>query len=268
MAFALAAAVIAGCLAVTGMTVVPEHFTPDRSAFMKAHKGPYLYQWVDLDHISRYAIAAAIAHEDLAFIDRFAAFDLTDFIDTAKAYLETHDDSAGGSTIPQQLVKNLYLTPEKSITRKGVEALIAYPAAATMTKPRIMELYLNFAQFGPDIFGVCAASWYYFNSAPWDLAPEQAAELAAILPYPDHAVRVHSLRGGIYISDNEYSEKKYLPQLHRIPKDIEFVGGYRVMMDKIGIRDDASAHIASRATTPSCSTMPKMIESTLTEHGY
>jgi monofunctional biosynthetic peptidoglycan transglycosylase len=90
----------------------------------------------------------------------------------------------GGSTITQQLVKNLFLTTERSFVRKGVESSLVPMLEAILTKDRILELYLNVIEWGPGIYGAEAASEHYFHTHASSLTREQAARLAAIIPAP------------------------------------------------------------------------------------
>ena len=171
-------------------------FTPPRTAFMLQNGGPIAYQYVSLNHISRYVIAAAVAHEDQQLGTRVGAFSFDEFRDRAVAYLEGKDDPSG-STVPQQLVKNIFLWPEPNALRKGMEAGLATEFSFTLTPQRIMELYLNYAQFGPKLYGICAASWYYFNEPPWHMSEYQAAQLMGVLPLPTLVTR--AAEGGIYL---------------------------------------------------------------------
>jgi monofunctional biosynthetic peptidoglycan transglycosylase len=91
---------------------------------------------------------------------------------------------AGASTISQQLAKNLFLSGERSWLRKGQEAAITWMIEHTMTKRRILELYLNVAEWGEGVFGAEAAARYHFGVSASALGPMQAAQLAAILPSP------------------------------------------------------------------------------------
>lgn len=90
----------------------------------------------------------------------------------------------GGSTITQQLAKNLFLSREKTIIRKLKELIIAYLLETTLSKTRILELYLNVAEFGPMIYGVNHACWFYFGKSSSDVTPLEASMLAALLPGP------------------------------------------------------------------------------------
>ena len=90
----------------------------------------------------------------------------------------------GGSTITQQLVKNLFLTTERSFVRKGVESSLVPLTEAFLTKDRILELYLNVIEWGPGIYGAEAASQHYYRTQASHVTREQAARLAAIIPAP------------------------------------------------------------------------------------
>ena len=98
-----------------------------------------------------------VVHEDDQLGTRFGAFDWDPFWSRAQAYTANQPDPSG-STIPQQLVKNIYPWPAHDWLRKGIEAGLSEEVATYVPKPRIVELYLNYAQFGPKLYGVCAAS--------------------------------------------------------------------------------------------------------------
>ncbi len=101
-----------------------------------------------------------------------------------RAAWQHRDRLRGASTITQQLAKNLYLSPSRNPLRKIKEAVTALRLEATLSKDRILELYLNVVEWGPGIWGVDAASHAYFGVPPSRLTEEQAAELAATLPHP------------------------------------------------------------------------------------
>ncbi|MDP9694482.1 UNVERIFIED_ORG: membrane peptidoglycan carboxypeptidase [Arthrobacter globiformis] len=106
--------------------------TPPRTSYMLQDGEPVVYQYVSIDHVSRYMIAATIAHEDQQLGTRPGAFDVEDFQARAKAYLEGKADPSG-STIPQQLAKNIYLWPEQSALRKALEAGLASQLSLVLT---------------------------------------------------------------------------------------------------------------------------------------
>jgi len=139
--------------------------------------------WVPLSTISPYLIKAALIAED----DKFWRHDGFDYEAIQKAFerdLKAKRLKFGGSTISQQLARNLYLSPEKSLLRKVREALITWRMEKVLSKKRILELYLNVAEWGEGIFGVEAASIHYFGKSSSQLTPFEAARLAAVLPSP------------------------------------------------------------------------------------
>jgi monofunctional biosynthetic peptidoglycan transglycosylase len=140
------------------------------------------YTWVDLDRVSRAMWLAAIAAEDAYFRDH-SGFDW-DSIRDARVHNRTHVRKRGASTITQQVAKNLFLWPQRSYVRKALEAYLTGLIEALWPKRRILEVYLNIAQFGVDVFGVEAAAWRYFGGAASGLTDVQAALLAAVLPSP------------------------------------------------------------------------------------
>ena len=136
-----------------------------------------------MSRISPYLIKAVIIAED----DKFWKHEGFDFEAIQKAVekdLKARKFKAGGSTISQQLAKNLYLTPSKNPLRKIKEAILTWRIERTLSKKRIIELYLNVVEWGEGIFGVEAASRYYYGKSAATLGPEEAARLAAVLPNP------------------------------------------------------------------------------------
>ncbi len=139
--------------------------------------------WVPLSRISPYLIKAVIIAED----DKFWSHEGFDFEAIQKAMekdIKTRKFKVGGSTISQQLAKNLYLTPSKSLLRKGKESIITWRIEKTLSKKRIIEIYLNVVEWGEGIFGIEAAARHYFGKPAATLGPEEAARLAVILPNP------------------------------------------------------------------------------------
>ena len=140
-------------------------------------------QWVPYERISGNLKRAVVAAEDARFLDH-EGFDW-EMIQKAMSRNEEHGRIvAGASTISQQLAKNLFLSAERSWLRKGEEALITWMLEDALTKRRILELYLNYAEWGEGIFGAEAAARYHFGVPASALNPEQAAWLAVILPTP------------------------------------------------------------------------------------
>lgn len=140
-------------------------------------------KWVSLGHISPYVIKAVIIAEDDKFWSH-KGFDLDAIQKALEKDLEKGKFKFGGSTISQQLVKNLYLTPSKNPLRKAKEAIITWRLERTLNKRRILELYLNVVEWGEGIFGIEAAAQHHFSKPAIALSPQEAARLAAVLPNP------------------------------------------------------------------------------------
>lgn len=163
-------------------------FDPPTSSFIELNKNNnnrnIKHYWLDLEDISAYFPVAVIASEDQQFPHHFG-FDLRQI----KLVLEESDQgiSRGASTITQQTVKNLFLWPGRNMVRKAVEAWLALWMELIVPKKRILELYVNFAQFGTSVFGVGAASEYYFGIPAAQLTPRQSALIAASLPTPSRS---------------------------------------------------------------------------------
>ena len=140
-------------------------------------------QWVPYDRISVHLKRAIIAAEDAKFTDH-EGFDW----DGIQKALEKNQKKgrfvAGGSTISQQLAKNLFLTPQRSLYRKGEEAIITLMIETTWEKRRIFEVYLNVIEWGNGVFGAEAAARHYYGIGAAQLGPEQAARLAGMVPAP------------------------------------------------------------------------------------
>jgi monofunctional glycosyltransferase len=151
-------------------------------------------RWVSLNQISPYAIKAVIIAED----DKFWTHEGFDFVAIQKAIekdLKKGKLKAGGSTISQQLAKNLYLSPSKNPIRKIKEAILTWRLERNLSKRRIIELYLNVAEWGDGIFGIEAASIHHFRKRAHDLTAREAASLAVVLPNP---LRLHPGAEGSY----------------------------------------------------------------------
>jgi monofunctional biosynthetic peptidoglycan transglycosylase len=151
------------------------------------------YRWVDYDRISNHLKRAVISAEDAKFIDH-EGFDWEGIQRALEKNQRRGKVVAGGSTISQQLAKNLLLTGERSYLRKGQEAIVTVMLEAVMSKRRILELYLNVAEWGEGVFGAEAASRHYYGVSAASLTPEQAARLAAMLPRPRFYDRNRSSR--------------------------------------------------------------------------
>lgn len=141
--------------------------------------------WIPLSKISPHLQRAVIVAEDASFFQH-EGFDWEGIKYAAIKDLEAGTFKKGGSTITQQLAKNLYLSIDKTVLRKAKEALITRELEHQLTKKRILELYLNVAEWGRGVYGAEAAARHYFGKSAFDVTPEEAALLAAILPAPTH----------------------------------------------------------------------------------
>ena len=189
---------------------------PGETAFMsreaaalhlKSPKSELRYRWVDYPRISIYLKRAVITSEDA----RFAEHEGVDWEAIEKAYKENlrrGRPAKGGSTITQQLAKNLFLSPERSYVRKAQELVITYMIEALWDKQRILEVYLNVVEWGDGIFGAEAAARHYYGVSAAQLAPEQAARLAAYLPNPKRYGRI---RSGPYLDQRTAAIIRYMP---------------------------------------------------------
>ena len=173
-------------------------FNPSTSAFMERRlevlqednpEAALRHKWVPYARISINLKRAMIAAEDAKFLDH----DGFDWEAIQKAYEKNIVKGkivAGGSTISQQLAKNLFLSGKRTPWRKGQEALITVMIEKVMTKRRIFEIYLNIIEWGNGVFGAEAAARHYFRTSAAYLDAEQAAQLAAMVPKPRYYDRV------------------------------------------------------------------------------
>jgi monofunctional biosynthetic peptidoglycan transglycosylase len=156
------------------------------------------YIWVDRDAIAATAVRAAMAAEDQRFLEHHGI----DFVSLDRA-LEDYregDGLRGASTITQQVAKNLFLWQGRSFFRKALEAYFALLLEVLWSKERILEVYLNIAEFGPNVFGVEAAAQQFFGGHARGLSAAQAALLAAVLPNPQ---RLHADRPSAYVRSRQ-----------------------------------------------------------------
>lgn len=167
-------------------------FNPDSTSFMRKQeailqeKDPKFvlkHKWVDYSKISRNLKRAVIASED----DGFSDHEGVDWDAMQKAFEQNKKKGkvvSGGSTITQQLAKNLFLSGERSYYRKGQELIITFMLEMCMDKERIFEIYLNSVEWGIGVFGAEAAARHYYGISAAALSPSQAARLAVMLPKP------------------------------------------------------------------------------------
>lgn len=174
-----------GLVLATWLPVLVLRFVPPPvTAFMlqQTGAGDYRYDWVEWAALGTQPALAVLASEDQKFFDH-NGFDFG-AIETALADRAAGKPLRGASTITQQVAKNLFLWSGRSFARKGLEAWFTLLLEITWSKRRILETYLNVAEFGPGIYGVPAAARHYFGKPPAALTAQEAALLAAVLPNP------------------------------------------------------------------------------------
>lgn len=138
--------------------------------------------WVGPKEISSYAKWAIIFSEDWSFY-RHQGIDLEQ-MKVALNEMADGERFRGASTITQQMVKNVFLSEDRTLWRKVHEIILAQKVEKVLTKARILEVYLNVIEFGPGIYGIKKASYHYFRKHPSDINPKEAAFLAMLLPSP------------------------------------------------------------------------------------
>jgi len=166
---------------------------PGKTSFMthrefewefKGLKNKKIHQvWVPLSRISPYAAKAVLIAEDDKFWQH-EGFDMEAMQKAIEKDIKLGKLKYGGSTISQQLAKNLFLSPSKNPLRKVKEAILTWRIENNLSKRRILEIYLNVAEWGDGIFGIEAASRHYFGKSAAELTPMEAARLAVVLPSP------------------------------------------------------------------------------------
>ena len=176
------------------MTLMVRDATGKKVSFVAGPSNPY---WTPLSRIPSALQWSVIAAEDDTFYQH-NGFNFSAMRDALWENIKRRKPVRGGSTITQQLAKNLYLSREKSLSRKLKEAVITCTLERLLSKKRIMELYVNVIEWGPGVYGVGAASWHYFRKSPADLNFFESVLLAAIIPsptlynpyrYPERALR-------------------------------------------------------------------------------
>jgi monofunctional glycosyltransferase len=165
---------------------------PQTTAFMRIGleelresdpKARLVHRWVPYERIAPDLKRAVIAAEDQKFLDHHG-FDVQAIEAAYERNARRGRVRRGGSTISQQLAKNLFLSPSRSYLRKAHEAMITVVLEHVLGKRRILEIYLNVVEWGSGIYGAEAAAQHYFGKPAADLAPGEAARLAAMLPSP------------------------------------------------------------------------------------
>ncbi|MGY1703588.1 transglycosylase domain-containing protein [Geodermatophilus sp. SYSU D00697] len=236
---------------------------PPTTAFMAANPGDVVQQSVPIEHVSRNFLAAVVAHEDAQLPYRSGAFEWDELMARAQAHLAGEEDPSG-STIPQQVAKNLFLNQEMSAWRKAVEAGLSMEVAYLLDTRRILELYVNYAQFGPALYGVCAASWYYFDTPPQELPVAQAVQIVGLLPSPGHVRRAPG--GGLDFDVEDgmgwLSRSHVINAQNRVPRHIE-ARGFKPVED-LGLTGLAADEPAS---DDDCSTRPQAVADLIAAEG-
>jgi len=178
-------------------------FNPRNTAFMEAglerlqEKKPEAelrHKWVDYSRISVHLKRAAVAAEDSRFLEH-EGFDWEGIEKAVEKNLKKGRVVAGGSTISQQLAKNLFLSASRNPLRKVQEAVITVMIETVWSKRRILEVYLNVIEWGNGIYGAEAAARRYYKTSAASLGPSQAAHLAAMIPNPRYYESHRGARG-------------------------------------------------------------------------
>lgn len=201
---------VATCIVVLGLRWID----PPTTAFMlqdTSGRKPLLHQWAHWADISDAAPLAVVSAEDQLFADHYG-FDVKSIKDS----IDDHSDGAplrGASTISQQVSKNLFLWSGRNFFRKGLEAYFTVLIEALWSKQRILEVYLNVAEFGPGVYGVQAASETYFGKPPASLTDIEAALMAAVLPSPK---RLHIDNPSDYVLERR---RWILSQMQRLRRE-------------------------------------------------
>ncbi len=166
-----------------GLILLMFRFVPlPTTAFMLQSPYPVTQKWISIDKLPSSMPLAVVASEDQRFPEHFGV-DFTAIIDAVEQYSDG-DGLRGASTITQQTAKNIFLWSGRSFMRKALEATLALSLEAIWGKQRILEVYLNVAEFGKGIYGVEAASQHYFGKSARYLTKHQTAQLAVLLPSP------------------------------------------------------------------------------------
>lgn len=149
----------------------------------RGEKPTRIQMWKPLNEISEKLIQAVIMAEDASFYSH-QGFDIYEIKESIRKNWQRGRFARGASTITQQLAKNLFLSTEKSLHRKAKEAILTYRLENALSKPRILEIYLNVIEWGQDIYGIEAASRIHFGKRAIDLDAAESALLAAMIPNP------------------------------------------------------------------------------------
>ncbi len=197
-------------------------FNPASTAFMedrldviqeKKPDAELKHKWVDYKKISIHLKRAVIAAEDAKFLDH-EGFDWEGIQKAYEKNLKKGKIVAGGSTISQQLAKNLFLSTKRTPWRKAEEAMITVMLENMLSKHRILEIYLNSIEWGNGVFGAEAAARHYFKTSAANLSPEQAAKLAVMIPNP-RFYDLHSSTSYLYRRMATIQARMYMVEVPR-----------------------------------------------------
>lgn len=180
--------IVAFHILVAGLLLIWKTQPINNSMFMLSHRltgGSVTQTWVEYDAIAKSAKQAAIVSEDSKF-SQHNGFDFDGIEAAMKKNEATGKSSAGGSTITQQLAKNLFLTSHRSYIRKGEEAIITVMIEKIWDKQRILTAYLNVAELGKGIYGIEAAAQHYFDKSADNLNRDESALLISMLTNPKY----------------------------------------------------------------------------------
>jgi monofunctional biosynthetic peptidoglycan transglycosylase len=207
---------LAGLILLTWLPVLLlRWFEPPVTAFMvlqtrESGRDTFHYRWSDWPELGSAAALAVMAAEDQKFPDHHG-FDVVAIQGAVRDRLDG-ERLRGASTITQQVAKNLFLWPGQSFLRKGIEAYFTVLIELTWSKRRILEMYLNIAEFGPGIYGIPEAGRLYFAKTPRQLTDADAALLAAVLPNPN---RFRVGRPSAHVRDRQRWIMQHMDKLRR-----------------------------------------------------
>ena len=169
------------------------------------------YKWIEIKDINRALVHSIVLSEDSTFFEH-GGFNFEAIIDSFAENLKERRAAYGASTISQQVVKNVFLTQEKTLIRKLKEFVLTWQLERHFSKNEILEVYLNIAEFGPDVFGVNAAAHHFYDTAPKFINAPQGAFLAQMLPSPR--------RRYYAIWKNRNLSRKYRKRIDRVLRDM------------------------------------------------
>lgn len=188
------------------MTILKNHYPlfkrdqirKTKITFLKTHP----YRWITLEQISKPAISAIVISEDWAFYQH-KGYDPNQIKEAIETNLKAKRIVRGASTITQQVVRNVFLNKKKTMWRKIKEMILAARLEKVLSKKRILEIYLNIAEWGEGIYGIQQASTHYFNKPPIKLSAKEGAFLAMLLPSPKRYSRIYLKKG---LTENAYEK--------------------------------------------------------------